>query len=163
MTLLYGKRVNVWWTRTYCIWQICLCFWTVHCYNVAILYPDQAHEEQTLCKKFTFLQHNPANLKLSQHYFYCTVTCAVALGRFLNRHYLQSDDKQQQYCDIQVVSVSRTCDVTWWRRWHRQAPREWFSARGRSGDAPLSHGWAEISAAGPLLSQTGDALQCVAV
>lgn len=151
----------------------------MHCYNLVILYPDQAHEEQTMCKKFTFLQHNPASLILSQHYCYCTVTCAVALGRFLNRHYVQSDDKQQQqYCDIlqsktgavsgvincdQVMSMSLRCDVTWWRRWHRQAPREWFSARGRSGDAPLSHGWAEISAAGPLLSQKGDALQCVAV
>lgn len=53
--------------------------------------------------------------------------------------------------------------LTWWRGRHRQAPREWFGARGRSGDTPLSHGSAEFSSAGPLQSQTGYLLQCVAV
>lgn len=54
-------------------------------------------------------------------------------------------------------------DLTWWKWWHGQAPREWFSAWGRNGDTPLSHGSAKFSSAGPLRSHTGDLLQCVAV
>lgn len=53
----------------------------------------------------------------------------------------------------------RAC-LTWWRGGHGQAPREWFSARGRGGDAPLSHGSAECSSAGPLRRHTGHLLQC---
>lgn len=72
-------------------------------------------------------------------------------------------------CNIQISAAGwlwlfrcLVVDLTWWRGWHGQPPREWFSAWGRNGDTPLSHGSVKFSSAGPLRSHTGDLLQCVA-